>query len=134
MKRHVRIRIESKQAGQVQVQHATGELYDKNGSYYLRYAEPDPEMGKTTATVKWDDTHIKVIRHGDVSSELLFRSGTRTTGYYALPQGRMELELATIGIKKSMSEGLGTLSWSYDLYSGGAHVGRIKLGLTIEAE
>jgi uncharacterized beta-barrel protein YwiB (DUF1934 family) len=46
----------------------------------------------------------------------------------------MELELATIGIKKSMSEGLGTLSWSYDLYSGGAHVGRIKLGLTIEAE
>lgn len=134
MKRNVHIRIESKQAGQVHTQHAQGELYFKNGSYYLRYTEPDPDMGRTTATVKWDDAIIKVIRHGDVQSELTFRSGTRTVGSFALPQGRMELEIVTLGIDKTLSEGLGSLSWSYDMYTGGAYAGRIRLRLVIEEE
>ncbi|WP_158289597.1 DUF1934 domain-containing protein [Paenibacillus flagellatus] len=134
MKRSVRIRIESKQADQVHVREASGELYDRNGSYYLRYAEPDPELGKTTATVKWDESHIKVIRHGDVESDLTFRSGERTPGSFALPQGRLPLECYTHGIERKLSDGLGSLSWSYDMYADGTYAGRIRLRLTIEEE
>ncbi|WP_158606451.1 DUF1934 domain-containing protein [Paenibacillus ginsengarvi] len=134
MKRAVNIRIESKQAEQTQTQQAKGELYEKNGAYYLRYAEPDGEMGQTTATVKWDETHIKVIRHGDVQSDLTFRSGVRTTGGFTLPQGRLEMEMYTHGIDRKLNEGLGSLAWSYDMYTGGAHVGRIRLRLMIEED
>ncbi|MDF2717495.1 MAG: hypothetical protein K0R28_4420 [Paenibacillus sp.] len=134
MKRKVRIRIESKQAEQVHVQRAQGELYHMNDSYYLRYAEPDPDMGRTTATVKWDEKQVKVIRHGDVESDLTFRSGTRTAGTYALPQGRMQLELVTHGIERKLSDGLGTLAWSYDMYTDGVYAGRIRLRLVIEED
>lgn len=134
MKRKVRIRIESKQAGQAHIQHAQGELYHMNDSYYLRYTEPDPDMGRTTATVKWDDYQVKVIRHGDVESDLTFRSGTRTSGTYALPQGRMQLEVATHGIERKLADGLGSLSWSYDMYADGIHAGRIRLRLVIEED
>lgn len=134
MKRNVRIRIESKQANETHTQQAEGELYDVNGTYYLRYEEPGGDMAGTTATVKWNDTQVKVIRRGGAESDLTFRSGTRTIGSYALPQGRMELELYTHGIERKLEGGLGTLSWSYDMYAGGAHVGRIRLRLTIEEE
>ncbi|MEF3303254.1 DUF1934 domain-containing protein [Paenibacillus sp. GYB003] len=134
MKRSVRIRIESKQAEQTHIRQAEGELYAKNGAYYLRYAEPDTDMGRTTATVKWDDAQVKVIRHGDVRSDLTFRSGERTAGSFELPQGRMEMELYTHGIDRRLQNGLGSLSWSYDMYAGGTHVGRIRLRLTIEEE
>lgn len=134
MKRKVRIRIESKQAEQVHVQQAQGELYSMNDSYYLRYTEPDPDMGRTTAIVKWDERQVKVIRHGDVESDLTFRSGTRTVGSYALPQGRMQLELVTHGIDRKLSDGLGSLSWSYDMYTSGVHAGRIRLRLVIEED
>lgn len=134
MKRTVRIRIESRQAGQSHVQEAAGELYHKQESYYLRYTEPDSAAGKTTATVKWDDKQIKVIRHGDVQSDLTFISGTRTAGYYVMPQGRMEMECFTLGIERQLSDGLGTLSWSYELYANGVHAGRIRLRLVIEEE
>lgn len=134
MKQTVRIRIESRQAGQSHVQETAGELYHKQESYYLRYTEPDSESGKTTATVKWDDKMVKVFRHGDVQSDLTFISGTRTAGYYELPQGRMEMECFTHSIERKLDGGLGTLSWSYELYANGVHAGRIRLRLVIEEE
>ncbi|MFB9754352.1 DUF1934 domain-containing protein [Paenibacillus hodogayensis] len=133
-KRRVRVRIESRQSGQKQSWLARGELYAVNGMFYLRYDEPDTDMGRTTATVKWDESHIKVIRHGDVRSDLTFRSGTRTVGSYELPQGRMELEVMTHGIDRKLTDGLGMLSWSYDMVAGGAPAGRMRLALTIEEE
>jgi len=133
-KRTVRVRIESRQAEQSHVQQAQGELYALDGTYYLRYAEPGSDMGKTTATVKWNESQIKVIRHGDVQSDLTFRSGTRTAGHFSLPQGRMELELYTHGIDRKLSDGVGSLSWSYDMIAGGVHAGRMRLRLTIEED
>lgn len=130
----VRIRIESRQAGRTDEWRASGHLYAINGAYSLRYAEPDADMGQTTATVKWDDTQIKIIRHGDVQSDLTFRSGMRTAGSYSLPQGRMELELYTHGIDRRLAGGLGSLSWSYDMFAGGAHAGRMRIRLTIEED
>lgn len=132
MKRAVRIRIESKTGAEHQVHTAEGELYRKNDAYYLRYPEPDPAWGRTTVTVRWDDGGIKVTRRGDVESDLTFRSGTRTFGTYALPQGRLELECYTNGIERRLTDGLGTMSWSYDLYTDGTHAGRIRLRLAIE--
>lgn len=137
MKKAVRIRMESKQADQTHVHQADGELYDKNGSWYLLYEEPETDAagpGRIRATVKWDDEQIKVVRRGAVESELTFRSGARTAGSFALTQGRLPLECYTHGIDRRLNGGLGSLSWSYDLYADGAYAGRIRIRLTIEGE
>lgn len=113
---------------------AQGELYARNGSYYLRYTEPDQDFGRTTATVKWDERQVKVIRRGGVESELTFVAGERTAGAFALPQGRVRLEVVTLGVERDMNEGLGTLAWSYDMYTDGDYAGRMRLRLVIEED
>lgn len=134
MKRFVRVRIESRQGSETAVHAAKGELYAKGDAYYLRYAEPDSALGNTMATVKWDNRQLKIMRRGDVHSELTFESGSRTRGSYAIQQGRFELQCYTHGIERKLKDGLGSLSWSYDLYADGVHAGRFRLRLSIEED
>lgn len=52
-KKNVRIRIESTANGSSKtVQKTTGILYERSGSIYLRYVEPDESMGKTTTVLR----------------------------------------------------------------------------------
>lgn len=134
MKRKVRIRVESKQKSDRNVQQMQGELHMLRDVAYWRYAETDPGLGRTMTTVKWDGRQIKIIRHGDVESEMTFSLGERTAGTYALAQGRLRLEMATRKIDCRLEDGLGSLTWSYDLYSDGIHTGRTQVRLLIEEE
>ncbi|MFK7694861.1 DUF1934 domain-containing protein [Paenibacillus sp. HJGM_3] len=92
-KKAVRIRIESQGGGQTSSLQAQGEWYTTpTGANYVRYPEPDPAYGRTTTTVKWSATDIRVLRHGDVESDQTFVSGVRMTGSYKLPPEALEPE------------------------------------------
>lgn len=103
------------------------ELYLKGDNIYLRY--PEADMGQTTTTVKIGTRQVKILRHGEVSSEQVFVPEAATTGYYQTPQGRIRLEIQTRELDVRLTEGLGTVKWSYDLYFDGNHAGEFKLAL-----
>jgi uncharacterized beta-barrel protein YwiB (DUF1934 family) len=153
VKKPVRIRIESSGGGQSSKQQAEGELYETaTGSSYVRYVEPGQTNGLTTTTVKWNESEIKIIRHGETKSDLTFIKGARMTGSYWLPKSsdsadsrdplvltrrndptdsRMLLESVTRAISsKTLKDGY-SLKWSYELYSDGQFIGVYRLRLDI---
>lgn len=154
VKKQVRIRIESSVGGQSSKQLTEGDLYDTaTGSSYVRYVEPEQSNGLTTTTVKWNESEIKIIRHGEVKSDLTFIKGARMTGSYWLPkssdsfvkssesrsptrgsdpaEGRMLLESVTRSLsRKTVTDGY-SLKWSYELYVDGQFAGVYKLRLYI---
>jgi uncharacterized beta-barrel protein YwiB (DUF1934 family) len=131
-KQPVHIQIESKFEKHSLVQSVEGELIVKGSAAYVRYAEPDPSMGKTNTTVKFNPGEIKVIRHGDVESEQLFSLEGKNAGFYKTAQGAMNLAVDTRSISVDLDNGLGEASWSYDLYISGEFTGRYELKLTIQ--
>ncbi|WP_127589064.1 DUF1934 domain-containing protein [Paenibacillus koleovorans] len=150
----VQVRIESSGGGQASKRRVEGELYrTPTGASYVRYPEPDPTMGHTTTTVKWDGPEIRVLRHGEVKSDLTFVVGSRMSGSYWLPQadaahteaapapvlprrshteGRILLESVTRDISIQEREAGPSLKWSYELYADGRFTGLYKLRLDIQ--
>ncbi|MCS7464556.1 DUF1934 domain-containing protein [Paenibacillus doosanensis] len=130
-KRPVKVSIESLMDGQSVRQQAEGDLYLKGGRYYLRYNEEDPEMKGTVTTMKLEETRIWIARSGSVRSEQTFVVGQRCRGSYETPQGSLELHTVTSSMSAELSEGLGTVEWSYELFVQGEPTGVFRLRLTI---
>jgi uncharacterized beta-barrel protein YwiB (DUF1934 family) len=128
----VNIGIRSRTDGQELDQHAEGELFRKGEQIYVRYQEEQTAMGRTTTTVKLDGMKLKVIRHGDVTSDQTFISGEWQMGFYETPQGLLELKTYTHQLETQLTEGFGVISWSYDLYVSGELSGIYSLDLTIQ--
>jgi uncharacterized beta-barrel protein YwiB (DUF1934 family) len=130
----VTIRIASKSEEHTALQTARGELTVRKDTVFLRYQEPDQEMGKTVTTVKVKNGQITVIRHGDVESRQTFSAEKSEAGYYATPHGKLPLIAKTRCIHNRLQNGLGTLRWSYDLFVSGQFVGHMELTLDIQEE
>lgn len=131
-KRQVSIRIESVSGGDRIVQEASGVLYPKGDHVYLRYAETEGELGETQTTIRLDGKEIRIVRSGDIRSEQRFSVGTPFRGYYATPQGRLELEIVTKSLRTELPvSGSGELKavWSYELLVGGDLAGMYRLKL-----
>ncbi len=184
-KKSVNIRIESISPDQTLVQSVAGDLYIKGSTFYLRYPEPDPEMGPTTTTVKvkYHDSsvtsqsvnqssshqpshrpshqpshqlshrpnhqpneqglqpkrlpppQISVIRHGTLESEQMFTEHEAEWGFYHMTSGKLVLQTRTLRIDANLDEnGLGTLSWIYDLNVSNEEAGQFELKLNIQEE
>lgn len=131
MKTAVSVTIESYSEGQRVQQSAVGQLYQKGDHYYLRYEESDPEMSGTMTTIKLERDRIRLLRSGNVRSELTFVQGQSCRGVYEMPQGILELHTATSFLTMELAEGLGTVDWSYDLYVAGEKAGSFRLRVTI---
>jgi uncharacterized beta-barrel protein YwiB (DUF1934 family) len=115
LKKSVDIEIHSKSDDQAVVQKVKGELYLRDEFVYIKYKEPDYEMGTTSTMMKLKPGYIKIIRHGDVQSEQEFLLHEKTYGFYYTPQGRMGLETYTHSLLLQLKEGIGSVQWSYDL-------------------
>jgi uncharacterized beta-barrel protein YwiB (DUF1934 family) len=133
-KRRVRIRIESTQDGQQTLQTADGDLYPKGDHVYIRYEEAQSELGRTTTLLKLEPGQIRIIRQGDVASEQTFVPGERRIGFYQTVQGRLELEMQTHGLESEVSQGLGWVTWSYELFVQGEPAGLYEIKLVIQEE
>ncbi|TDF92183.1 DUF1934 domain-containing protein [Paenibacillus piri] len=129
----VDVQIESNIDGERITQHIEGDVYPKESHYYLRYEEPSAELKGTVTTIRLEHESIRIIRQGGVRSEQTFVCGKRLRGYYDTPQGRLELETETRTLAVDLTEGLGTVEWSYVLYAMGEASGAYRLKLTISA-
>jgi uncharacterized beta-barrel protein YwiB (DUF1934 family) len=113
------------------VQKAKGELFLKSDAVYLKYMEPAYDMGATSTTLKIRPNSIKVIRHGDVQSEQEFSLNKHILGFYYLSQGRTGLETFTHSMSVQLDEGIGSITWSYDLSMMGDAAGTYDLRVDI---
>lgn len=131
-KRRVRIRIESKQGEQQTLQLVEGDLYPKGDHLYIRYEEAESELGRTATLLKLEPGLIRIIRQGDVESEQSFVPGERRIGFYQTVQGRMELEMHTRDLTSDVQDGLGWVTWSYELWVQGEPAGLYEIKLVIQ--
>lgn len=131
-KRKVRVRLDSVNGGQQIVHEAEGDLYKKNDHIYIRYEETEPEMGQTTTIVKIEKNRMKIMRHGEISSEQSFIPGESTNGFYQTVQGRLILVIQTHSLHNRLNDnGTGELEWSYDLEVMEEQAGLFTIKLTI---
>ncbi|HEY0829393.1 MAG TPA: DUF1934 domain-containing protein [Bacilli bacterium] len=134
-KQQVQLQIKSNIDGHIITQKVQGELYLKGDTVYYRYEEPEASvsMGPTVTTVKVvvPDRQIKVFRHGGLQSEQTFRLDGNGIGFYQTPQGDLELETRTYDIGIELVQGLGQVSWVYDLWVNSELAGNYKLQLNI---
>lgn len=135
-KRPVILTIHSTAEGQEPIlQRLRGDMYAKGDHWYLRYNEPEAELGRTATTVRIDQDHIRVIRQGDVRSEQIFALHGQRHGYYDTPQGKLELSTDTVSLQVALgaADGLGTVSWEYELSVAGESAGRYRLRIEVAA-
>ncbi|MNI10680.1 putative beta-barrel protein YwiB [compost metagenome] len=131
-KQRVSIRIESRIDGQESAHTAEGDLYLKGKHAYIRYEESGAELGKTTTLIRLDPDEVKIIRQGDIQSEQIFVPGEQRIGFYHTAQAKLELVVHTHDWNFELNNGLGHVSWSYDLYMAGDHAGLYRLKLLIQ--
>jgi uncharacterized beta-barrel protein YwiB (DUF1934 family) len=113
---NVTITIESKQNGEHVVQQVTGSVFIKGDTTYIRYLEPEEHgMGETSTTVKFSFDELRVIRHGEVEAEQVFRMNEKIPGFYRVGTMRLAMETHLTAYHHQLEQGLGELSWQYNL-------------------
>jgi uncharacterized beta-barrel protein YwiB (DUF1934 family) len=132
--RKVNIRIVSKAGSQVIEERVQGSLYMRNGHIYIRYEEPVEQMGHTSTIVKIDAGEIKIIRRGDIVTDQSFVAGRHTHSDYATPETSMKLSMFTHKIETRLSNGIGVVEWSYDLYVSGDLAGTYAIQMDIRED
>jgi uncharacterized beta-barrel protein YwiB (DUF1934 family) len=116
MKKSVQITIESKQQGEHVTQTVPGEVILKGDIVYIRYMEPEEhQMGTTSTTIKFSFDELRVIRHGEVEAEQVFRMNETIPGFYRVGPMRLAMETKMVALKNRLKQGIGELAWQYTL-------------------
>ena len=132
-----RIRLHSKQDGNVVVQEAMAEVFKRGGALYLKYEEPEADLKgrKTRTLLKIARDHLKMIRHGAVESEQTFQEGAALPGFYRSPYTSFNLSTRTNSLEIKWTGGFsGTVSWTYDLYVHEECTGHFDISLHIQED
>jgi uncharacterized beta-barrel protein YwiB (DUF1934 family) len=130
-KKTVKLQITSKCEGQQVEQSFKAELYVKGTHIYYRYNETDEGMGRTITTLKIESQQIRIIRHGETQSEQTFILHTHKAGFYQTPQGKLELATFTHELVVDLTDQMGRIAWSYDLFVSGELSGTYYLTVLI---
>lgn len=132
----VLIRISSRQDEETVEQTLAGQLFEKEKSLFIRYAEPGADgSGEGVRTLlKVTPEELKIIRHGEVESEQSFRKGSRLPGFYRSPYARFALITHTRELRVRMQGLSGEIRWEYELEVQDVISGRFSISLTIQEE
>jgi uncharacterized beta-barrel protein YwiB (DUF1934 family) len=133
-RKKVSLTLTSTTNGEAIEQKAPGELFFRNGLYYLRYNEQEPSMGQTVTTMKCLPNELRVIRHGDITSTLSYQLDQRKRGMLQTPQVSIEVESLTHQLIMDLGAANGSIRWSYDLFINGELAGTYELVLKIQEE
>ena len=111
---------------------AEGNLYLRNGKYYIIYDEPDAtQMKDCTTTVKTDLKTVSVKRGGSVNTNLDFELNTARNCLYKFDFGTIIMETKATVIEVDLSENGGRVYLEYNLDTGGEKTFN-KLELTVK--
>ena len=132
------ITLHSSDGTESTVQHLSGEVvYTKTG-LFIRYEEPDQiaDGVATRTTIIWSEggEELKVLRHGGVQSQQLFRVGERLPGFYRSPFTTFNLSTHTRMLEIALNGGFGTLKWTYDFYVYEELSGQFTISMQIQEE
>ncbi len=99
---------------------AQGNLYLRNGKYYIIYDEPDAtQMKDCTTTIKTDLKTVSVKRGGSVNTNLDFELNTQRNCLYRFEFGTIIMETKATVIEIDLSESGGRVYLEYHLDTGG---------------
>lgn len=99
---------------------AEGNLYFKNGKYYIIYKEPDVnQLDDCITTVKTDLNTVLVKRSGKINTNLEFELNTAKKCAYKFEFGTIVMETFAHVINVELSENGGHMYLEYDLDTGG---------------
>jgi uncharacterized beta-barrel protein YwiB (DUF1934 family) len=112
------IQVKSVTGGETFVQEAEGTVYQKDGVWYLRYAETDADGKATSTFVKLGDAEWSVRRSGAVDSVMVFAQDSPRRGHYRTLGLDLPLTTRLRATRLDLAAGQGIVSLDYDLSIG----------------
>lgn len=128
--------VQSDETGEEMIaeQSATGEYFEKNGSFYLLYEEVDPESGAVTKnTLKVRGQDVTLAKRGIIRSQMRFAPEEIHPAEYITPYGILHFQVYTEDVKILFGDTRGEIRLRYDLYSGGELLSRCRLTVICRA-
>ncbi|MBQ3022762.1 MAG: DUF1934 domain-containing protein [Clostridia bacterium] len=112
-----------------------GKFYDKDGKYYLSYAEGDLSgMEKCNTTLKISpDGIVTMMRHGQTNTHMIFEKGKCHIGHYETPYGDFTISVTANDINVSLDENGGNIDIDYIMDINNVARSRNGISLTVRA-
>ncbi len=94
----------------------TGDFYEKQGKYYIRYEEADPSgIPDTTTTLKIEPSRVTITRFGKNNSQMVIEQGKKHIGHYETPYGGFTIGVISENADIRVGERGGVLDLTYDV-------------------
>ncbi len=94
----------------------TGDFYEKQGKYYIRYEEADQSgLPDTTTTLKIEPSRVTITRFGRNNSQMVIEQGKKHIGHYETPYGGFTVGVISESADIHVSEAGGKLDLKYDV-------------------
>ena len=112
-----------------------GTFYDKDGKYYLSYAEGDfSGMEKCNTILKISpDGIVTMMRHGQTNTHMIFEKGKCHIGHYETPYGDFTISVTANDINVSLDENGGNIDIDYIMDINNISLSRNGISLTVRA-
>ena len=112
-----------------------GTFYDKDGKYYLSYAEGDfSGMEKCNTTLKISpDGIVTMMRHGQTNTHMIFEKGKCHIGHYETPYGDFTISVTANDINVYLDENGGNIDIDYIMDINNISRSRNGISLTVRA-
>ena len=135
----VKITIHSETLGEGAAQPMTlvafGQLTEKGGTTYVRYAESQVTgMEGTRTTLKWTEDSLTVIRHGRYEHRQQYERGRNSSFQYRTPYFTVPMMVYTRELTISRKGHAWQVQVYYDLEMDSQPNGSVRLRLEIEEE
>lgn len=73
-----------------------GRLHEKDGKYFLKYDEYFEDLQKPVQNlIKFDKSSLELTKRGDVSASMTFGREVTSKGFYATPDGTLDMDVRT---------------------------------------
>ena len=96
-----------------------GFLRYSDGEVTLTYAEEN-EGGRAESEIYVKDGCVKVTRHGNIESEMIFEEGVSHSSVYSLPPYRFDATVTALRIRCDLNPDGGKIDLLYNMKIGGA--------------
>ena len=112
-----------------------GKFYDKDGKYYVSYAEGElTGMEKCNTTIKVSpDGTVTMMRHGQTNTHMIFEKDKCHIGHYETPYGDFTISVTANKIDVSLDENGGNIDIDYIMDINNVARSRNGISLTIRA-
>ena len=112
-----------------------GKFYDKDGKYYISYAEGElTGLEKCNTTLKISpDGIVTMMRHGHTNTHMIFEKDKCHIGHYETPYGDFTISVTANKIDVSLDENGGNIDIDYIMDINNVARSRNGISLTIRA-